>query len=374
MVHNMDLVDKYAEASSPRALRVLAAIIHHAVGATVDAVARRESGVLELTYREVGQRLVPVWAGEGWPTDVERVRRSDIWLRASDSGTPVVVARKLSDTMRRTLTSQGIAWADESGRARIELPGMFLVVGDRVPVERQRADTEFTWSPGAGLVAEAVLEPLAGRWNGESAAVPKIAELAELTGLSGAWVSKTLRGFDGEGWTTKSGPQRGTHTLRALVDPASLLSSWAAWYQGSRPEPIRAHALIRDAPEWLKGVLAAWPEGSWALSGAHALEHRAPFLTSLPVVDLHLAEDVCIDPRLRADYFTEVGLEEVDSGARVRVWPTSRATLRISSRASVRPAGLPEAGDVRLYGDLLASGDVRREEAADHLRRIRIGF
>ena len=373
MVHNMVRVENYGEVGSPRALRVLAAIIHQAVGASVDGVARRDEGILDLTYRDAGHRLVPQWAGEGWPTDVERVRRSDSWTRAATSGTPVVVARKLSEKVRSSLTNEGIAWADETGRARIELPGLFLAVGDRVRMERERGDA-VAWSPGVGLIAEALLEPLTGRWEGEGAAVPKIAALAEHTGLSGAWVSRTLRGFDAEGWTTKSGPERGPKTLRVLADPGALLSSWAAWYPASRPEPIRAHKFIRDSEEWLGEVLAAWPEGSWALTGGHALEHRAPFLTSLPVVDLYLADDICIDRRLREEYLGNVGLQEVDSGARVRLWPTSRATLRVTTLSRPWPAVLPEVGNVRLYGDLLASGDVRREEAADHLRRTMIGF
>ncbi|HMO10340.1 MAG TPA: type IV toxin-antitoxin system AbiEi family antitoxin, partial [Actinotalea sp.] len=335
---------------------------------------RRDEGLLELSYGGRSTTLAPLWAGEGWPTDIDRLRRSDAWERAWTTGVPVVVARRLSENVRHELSKDGVAWADELGRTRIELPGLFVVVGDRVTVGRDRADTEFKWSPGAGLVTEAVLAPLVGRWEGEGATLPKIAELAELTGLSGAWVSRTLRGFDAEGWTAKRGPQRGTRTVRAVVDPGSLLSSWGAWYPKSRPEPLRAHTFIRDAEEWLGRVFARWPEGSWALSGAHALEHRAPFVTSLPVVDLYLADDVCVDRRLRGDYLKEVGLEEVDSGARVRVWPTSRAALRIWSRTAAWPAEPPEVGDVRLYGDLLASDDVRREEAADHLRRTRIGF
>lgn len=371
----MDPVENWSEPRSPRALSVLGAVIHAAALDAVEAAAHRDTGVLTLRWRDRRTDLAPLWAGAGLPTDVERVRRSSAWADAATRAIPVLVARTLSAGVRQRLSADGVPWADETGRARITLPWLTLVLDDRVAVsaERGRDRGGFAWTPGAGLVAEAVLGTVSGRWSGESAPLPRIADLADITGVSGSWVSRALRAFDAEGWVAKQGPARGPSTVRVLRDPAGLLSSWAAWYRGARPEPIRAHRFLRDAEEWLREVAGAWPEGAWALTGGQVLERRAPFLTALPVVDVYLADDVCVDRRRRADYLDRVGLREVDSGERVRVWPASRESLGLFGRSELWRTNEPQVPDIRLYGDLFGYG-VRGEEAAEHLRQVRIGF
>lgn len=377
MVHRVDLVNKVPPTST-RALAALASTLHHASD-RLDVQAQRDTGVVQLVHPHGRASIVPLWAGEGWPTDVERLRRSAAWASASTVGLPVVVARRFSDKVRRSLNQDGVAWADETGHARLELPGLVVVLGDRAPIDRDRRVTEVRWSPGSGLIGEAILEPLVGRQDGTTEpsgpyVMPKIAGIADATGLSGPFISRTLQAFDSQGWTSKAGPERGRTTTRTLLDPSSMVSSWAGWYSRSRPEPIGAHGLIRDAEDWLGIVAATWPLHSWAATGAVVLERRAPFLTATPVVDLYLADDVCIDPTQLTSYLTDVGLRRVDSGARVRIAPASRAALRLFSRGPNWRPERPEVGNIRLYGDLLASGGVRGDEAADHLRTVGIGF
>lgn len=362
--------------ASRRASASLAALLNDAVGAAV-AVERPPSGELMLRHEGRTAVLVPLWAGAGWPTDVDRLRRSQAWESAAVHGVPVVVGQKLSSTVRESLSRGGVAWADETGSAAIDVPGLLIRLGDRVKSVDPRArrdPLEVRWSPAAGLLAEALLEPIAGSASPERTELPKIAELAAQTGVSGAFISRTLRGFDAMGWTAKSGGERGATTVRELVDPGSLLSAWARWYPGSRPQGIAAHALIRDSTAWLADVARSWPQGSWAVTGGTALERRAPFLTAVPVIELYVAEDVCVDRGRRLEAFTAVGLREVDSGARVVVFPASRAALGLMERSPWWTPESPEVGSIRLYGDILASQTVRSDEAADHLRRTRIGF
>ena len=362
--------------ASLRASDALAAVLHEALGSAV-AVDRSPSGELVLRYQGRTAVLMPLWAGAGWPTDVDRLRRSQAWESATVNGVPVVVGQKLSSTVRESLSRDGVAWADETGSAAIDVPGLLIRLNDPGKADKRptaRPAAEVRWSPGVGLLAEALLEPIAGSASPERTELPRIAELAAQTGVSGPFISRTLRGFDAMGWTTKSGGQRGATTVRELVDPGSLLSAWAHWYPGSRPQGIAAHALIRDSTAWLADVARSWPRGSWALTGGVALERRAPFLTSVPVIELYLADDVCVDAGPRRETLTAVGLREVESGARVVVFPASRAALGLMERSRWWTPESPEVGSVRLYGDILASQTVRSDEAADHLRRTRIGF
>lgn len=373
----MDLVNKW-ESPSPRAVAALTNTLHRA-SLRLAVHAQRDAGVVRLDHAHGQAVMVPLWAGEGWPQDVERVRRSDAWASASASGLPVIVARKLSDKVRQSLTDDGVAWADEAGRARVELPGLIIVLGDGAPTDTDRRVSEVKWSPGSGLIAEAMLELVARDWdsthgNPAPRVMPKIAGITDATGLSGPFISRTLRAFDAQGWTSKSGPERGITTTRTLLDPSSMLSSWAGWYSRSRPDPIGAHGLIRSADEWIARVAATWPSNSWAATGGVVLERRAPFLTAVPVVDLYLADDVYLDAAQLATYLNDVDLRRVDSGARVRIAPASRAALRLFSRFPDWRPERPEVGNIRLYGDLLASRGVRDEEAAEHLRDVRIRF
>lgn len=377
MVHSVDLVNKLP-ATSTRALAAIASTLHHASD-RVEVQAQRDTGVVRLMHPNGQATIIPLWAGEGWPSDVERLRRSDTWESASTVGLPVVVARRISDKVRRSLNQDGIAWADETGHARIELPGLIIVLGDRAPIDPHRRVSDVKWSPGSGLIAEAILEPIAGDRNRTAEPsgphlMPKIADIADATGLSGPFISRTLQAFDAQGWTSKAGPERGRTTTRTLVDPSAMLSSWAGWYARSRPEPIGAHGLIRNADEWIEIVAARWPLMAWAATGGVVLERRAPFLSALPVVDLYLAEDVCIDHPQLESYLRGAGLRQVDTGPRVRITPASRAALRLFSRGPNWRPGRPEVGNIRLYGDLLASRGVRAEEAADHLRNVGIRF
>lgn len=354
----------------------LAALLHDALGAAV-GVERPPSGELALRYQGRTVGLVPLWAGAGWPTDVDRLRRSQAWDSATVLGVPVVVGQKLSRTVREALTRDGVAWADETGSAAIDVPGLLIRLSDAGRADKRpaaRPTTEVRWSPAVGLVAEALLEPIAGSASPERTELPKIAVLAAQTGVSGPFISRTLRAFDAMGWTTKSGGERGATTVRYLVDPGPLLSAWAHWYPGSRPQGIAAHALIHDSAAWLADVARLWPQGSWALTGGAALERRAPLLTSVSVIELYLAEEVCVDHGQRGEAFSAVGLREVDSGARVTVFPASRATLGLMEGSRWWTPERPEVGSIRLYGDTLASQTVRSDAAADHLRRTRIGF
>lgn len=367
---------QWTTTASRRASDALAALLHDALGSAI-AVDRSPSGELLLHYQARTAVLRPLWAGAGWPTDVDRLRRSQAWESATVHGVPVVVGQKLSSTVREALSRDGVAWADETGSAAIDVPGLLIRLSDPGKADKRataRPKTEVRWSPAVGLLAEALLEPIAGSASSERTELPKIAALANQTGVSGPFISRTLRGFDAMGWTAKSGGERGATTVRELVDPGSLLSAWAHWYPGSRPQGIAAHALIRDSTAWLADVARSWPRGSWALTGGVALERRAPFLTSVPVIELYLAEDVCVDPGRRTAAFNTAGLREVDSGARVVVFPASRAALGLMERSPWWTPEDPEVGSIRLYGDILASQTVRSDEAADHLRRTRIGF
>src|SRR5256885_16843476 len=100
----------------------------HAVlpeGLKVEITPRSVTGAPSFDIRvQVGRaahRFVAGWAGAGWPADVQALVKV-----APDLD--VVYAKKLSDGARSWLSERHIGWADETGRASLELePGLAVV-------------------------------------------------------------------------------------------------------------------------------------------------------------------------------------------------------------------------------------------------------
>lgn len=367
-----------------RALQALRTILSWAARGRleIDEVPRGSATGLSVTHGGSRSVLVPYWAGKGFPSDVERLLRGPEWAELGGDAVAVVVARKLSPATRERLSREGIAWADEAGNAWIEAPGLLVVLGagavpSRPDEGRRRQSEQMRWSEGASAVAELILQMAADRAWREGRPplrIPSVAEIAERVGISRPFVSRTLQQLDRNRWTTKTGTDRGPMAARVLTDAAGLLDHWAGWYTDARRPALGTHALISDPDAFATEVARTWPPGAWALTGWLALEHRAPYMTSTPTIDLYLDRDLlALGPELDR-LLTAVRLRRVAQGARVLLHPADAYLLNLlEDRNGASRAGVPEVSDVRLYGDLLGSG-VRGTEAAAHLRAERIGF
>ncbi len=362
-------MDKASEVDN-RALALLGRTLERAGGGAF-GLTEQPGARLAVDYHGARSVLVPVWAGEGFPQDARAALRrlAERGVRARE--TPVVVAQEMSPGARSLLEEQLVAWLDAAGRARIVAEPGLAVVLDGPPPSSGPADRGVRWTEASGAVAEIVLgRAQAAADRGDAPLeLPSVVEIGEALGVSATVVSRALRSFDGAGWTAKTGPERGPRSRRVLVSAGDLLSAWAAWHRAGRVPTVDAHALIRDSDVFVdRELAAAWTDVWWALTGAAALERRAPYFTSLPVVDLYvdvslLNDDTALDAALR-----RAGLRRVDTGARVRIHGADRYLPRM-----IAPSPVRLVGDVRLYGDLLRSGG-RGLDAAEHLRETRIGF
>ena len=101
----------------------------------------------------------------------------------------------------------------------------------------------------------------------------------------------------------------------------------------------------------------------WALSGWAGLELAAPFVTTVPVIQVAVDANALVDGRLR-EAMRSLGLREVEEGARIEFLALSAFSLSLSREFH----GLPVVSPPRLYADLRALGG-RGEEAAEHVRQ-----
>ena len=168
--------------------------------AVVEAVETKDEVARVLICgRTCNYRLRALWAGAGWPADVDRA------ICHLDEEWPpdlVVVAQNLSAGSREMLHRRGASWVDASGDAHIVACDLLVM---REAKQRPSADRRaFSWSASAVSIAEALL-------NRNSPYGVRATELSVLTGWSAPQISQVLgsvrcRGLDNKvGAATRAG-------------------------------------------------------------------------------------------------------------------------------------------------------------------------
>lgn len=297
-------------------------------------------------------RLRALWAGAGWPADVDRATRH---LGEEWPADLVVVARNLSAGSREKLDRRGASWVDGSGDAHIVARDLLVVrEAKRQPGVDRRA---FSWSPSAVSIAEALL-------NRDSPYGVRTSELARITGWSTPQISQVLGAFDAEGWTTKWGPQRGPSASREVADGARMLDAWAEEVSAVKYERRFAERIFDDPVRFLVDELAPVLDRhgiDWAVTGWAAAEQLAPFATAIPALQVYVEERALRGPLTLA--MQDIPVSEVEAGGRIEFRSADPHLLKLA----VRHNGIPLATAPRVFADLQALGG-RGEDAAMQLR------
>ena len=296
------------------------------------------------------------WVGRGWPADLEPALDSgpDPWPRQL-----VLVGQQFSPGAVDQLTQRRANWLDETGAARIETDSGLLVFREPDEATAERGMPRgFRWASSSLEIAEWLLtEPPHETFNAR--------EFADRSGWSYAQTTKVLRQLSERGWVKKTGGSRGVGSGWQLGDAPGLLEAWTTYLVGHRPETVRAHRVLRDPMQFARTQLAQAlsPEMQWALSGWAGLELAAPFVTTVPVIQVAVNANALVDGRLR-EAMRSLSLREVKEGARVEFIALSKFSLSLAREFG----GLPVVSPPRLYADLRALGG-RGEEAAEHVRQ-----
>lgn len=322
--------------------------------AVVEAVETKD-GLAQVLIRgrtRDDHRLQALWAGAGWPADVDRAIRN---CGGDWPPNRVVVARHLSAGSREMLDRRGISWVDCSGDAHVLAPGLLVIrEATRQPAADRRA---FSWSASAVSIAEALL-------SRSSPHGVRATELAKITGWSAPQISQVLGAFDAEGWTTKWGPQRGPSASREISDGAGMLDAWAKEVSAAEPERRFAERIFDDPMQFLVDELGPALDKhdiGWAVTGWAAAEQLAPFATAIPVLQVYVEERALRGPLSLA--MQAIPIREVESGGRIEFRSADPHLMKLATRHS----SIPLATAPRVFADLQALGG-RGEEAAMHLR------
>lgn len=283
------------------------------------------------------------WLATGWPRQVR-----DLLDRPDRPG--LVVAAELSPGARKLLTEHGLSWVDETGAARIALPGVYIRVDVGQAPKRPRAN--LGWTPSTLAVCEALIAGVGGT----------VAELTAATGLAPSTAAGSLR-FLQETHLLESEAARGRNSRRTVTDEDQLLDSYAAAAARLRtPESIRVGVLWRHPARGVTDLGSRLSANgvAWSVTGALAADVLAPYLTEVDPWEMYVDGGSVAELRQIA---REVGLEEADGGRLLlRPFPTPAKDALSTQLGGQRVAAWP-----RVFSDLRMIG-VRGEEAAEHLR------
>lgn len=321
---------------------------------------------VQITFGPKSWTLQPIWAGEGLPADIRRVRNAVVHGFSGGSALPVIAARRMSPGARELLGESQLSWIDASGRASIVIPGeVYLARFDPVPADAGRS---FTWSGAAQAVAETLLTWRVHQRDDVPDSIGRVGVIAEAAGVSVAHAARVLRQFDEQGYTAKTGAERGSTAARELRDPGRMLSDWAGQYAQTNTAPAAEfYVPWRDHDQTLSLLAPSLGELDWALTGAAAAERIAPHLTSVPTVDMYVSFRVLAEIRRRLSSHDDV--REVERGGRVRIFTADEYLFGLANDQG----GLRLASPVRVYADLLRERG-RSADAAEYMREVAFEF
>lgn len=269
-----------------------------------------------------------------------------------------VVAERLPQHVRTELEAAGCAYADGTGAAHIDVPGLYLHVEGR---PRRRQFT--TPAPaGIGVVAvrtiQALLAEPARKWS--------IPDLASAAACSTGEAHRVLTRLQTEGLVTAQGR---TRTLRRTVAKPGDLLDWLATVPSARRIRERQYAYIyaTDPAKLTTTISVRGFHGKleYAFTGnAAAHIYGAKVTTAVPMTMLR------IDPAVHlADACSILQAEPVDSGPNI-ILVRDLGEVGIHGRQFNGPAPLAPA--VRVWLDML--DEPRGEDAAALFREAAIGW
>lgn len=288
------------------------------------------------------------WAGEGWPSDVERL----VYLVP---GIDVVAAAQLSEGARRWLSREGLGWVDEAGHADISRKSGLVIFRQPSNVPSRRVPP-MRWTRSTLAVAEAAL----------SGATPTVNSIEQATGLSRHATAGALSRLEDLGFLERPRALRGPQSARRINNISTFLDAYAkaAAEQRQKQSPVLVHRLWNGDP---LGALATGigpaltrAGASWAVTGAAASVLLAPYLTDVTILELYIDSETMSD---RTSLASLLEGQIVEKGHRIEV-------REIPTPMTVKGPvidGMQAALPVRVYADLRAAGG-RWAEAGQHLR------
>jgi DNA-binding transcriptional ArsR family regulator len=297
-----------------------------------------------------------------FPRDVRQV----LWhmkeyantFRVRDRATSIVLllaAESISQGAKELLKQESVGYFDTGGSLFIPAPGAYVYI-EKPPPKTLAKSTRALFKGKSSQVFYALFHRRDAWFS--------VKELAQLAKVSPATASETLTALERLDWVTSRG--QGPSKERRLSAPTLLLDEWKKQMLAARQPPMRRYYVPATDVSELPNRLAHACESAgleYVITQEAAAQVYAPFLSKISRVACRIAPG---DPDAA---LTKLQARVVTEGANLLVIETkSEGEFLFKERHD----SVWLANPVRVYLDLLRSGG-RAEEAAEHLRRERIG-
>lgn len=271
---------------------------------------------------------------------------------------PLVVAERLTASIRAALEEVGCSYADGTGAAHLEGPGFLLHFN---PVTR-RKEGAIPAPRGLGAVAVRAIQVLLSEPEREWS----VTDLAKKAGVSGGEAHKVLSRLEVEGLVSTTGTASGKR--RKIAQPGALLD-WLAMVPAARKTHVRLSSFLY-APD-LDNLLtrlalnAQRSEAIWAVTGAAAARVMGvQVVTALPITLVRVAAKLGLVAAAEA-----LGAEPVDSGANLMLIAD---VGEVGTRQAMHIGAVAVAPPVRIWLDMLS--EPRGTDAAALFREAILGY
>ena len=265
--------------------------------------------------------------------------------------TPVIIAPYLSPSSRELCRENGISFLDFEGNAHLAFNTVYIdrSVAEKPSVERRELKSIFT--PKSARILRVILRDPRLTW--------RVTELAMAAGVSLGHVSNVRTALRDREWAEVV-----PEGLR-LKSPDALLDAWKSVYEPPVSQSLRFYTTLHGAEfdHRARAAFAALPQDSRAALASYSAAHWiAPYArtgTQLFYADAHAVKTL----------ERELKLSSIAKGENVVLSVPKDEGVFLDA---FEPApGMRVTSPLQTYLDLAKSGE-RGEEAAEHLRHLRL--
>lgn len=277
---------------------------------------------------------------------------------AQTGAIPVVAGWFFGDKAKQVLKSEGVNYIDEAKNFYLNIADPLMVIQNNVD-KNPFSDTpplKNVFAPTSSRIARAMLIEPTRSWS--------ISELSRATEVSLGQTYNVLAAMQEDELARKDETGKWT-----VVSPTALLEAWKKVYPTYQNKRYRMYSFTREneLPGQIVqvGKEANLPYALCFFSGADLI---APFIRGLSKVQLYTTEEAIDIWKQRLD------LKEVDSGGNVELYvPYDKGVFYKLQQYKRDDGVVPIVSNVQLYMDLF-NNPARGEEAANHLREVKLGY
>ena len=269
---------------------------------------------------------------------------------------PMVAGWYVGERARQALKDEGVGYLD--------LAGNFYFKHLNYYVEKTVDKNPFSSTPPL----KNIFAPTSSRITRVMLIDPKrswtISDLSKEAGVSLGQTYNVLEAMSGEELATKD--EQGKWKA---ADPTALLDAWKKVYPTYQNRRYRMYSFARDK-DLPKLIMQASNEAKlpYALGFFSGADLVAPFIRGLSRVQFYTSEEAI------ETWKTKLDLKEVDSGGNVELYVPYDKGVFYEQQEYPRDDGVVNiVSNVQLYMDLF-NDPARGEEAAEHLRKTKLGY